>query len=381
VPAASPPLCAQSLGADYPRYTRRASNGRASVNSRSQSVGCEQADNAADMTRKKGDGKATDTRYQSPLESQRRATQEQTFAMNLTVLQRMDPTVMEICDMAGHAVVYKFDLGAQGWSKLDIEGSLFIVRRMSGYRLIVLNRSGIENYELDITAGTLVQLQGPYLMCRASQAADVIGFWFYKEDEHASISRLVQGLVNHCQNGGIPHVPPGAPAAHPSPSAPAPPGRPPLPPQASAAAAADQAGADLRGMLGIGGAGAGVAGGGHASPPLDAAAAQATNELMSMLNIGGPAAGAGGAAAATATPLPPSVQTHALAPQQAPAPQPPSPGANIMAMLGVGGGGSAGAAGGAAPAPPPPGGAMGLSLAQHPPPPRVCDTMVHLTCI
>jgi hypothetical protein len=277
------------------------------------------------MPRKKGDGNASDTRYQSPLESQRRATQEQTFAMNLTVLQRMDPTVLEICDMAGHAVVYKFDLGSQGWSKLDIEGSLFIVRRMSGYRLIVLNRSGIENYEQDITAGTLVQLQGPYLMCRASQAADVIGFWFYKEDEHASISRLVQDLVQQCQNGEAPQAA-GAPRAMAAANTP---GRPPLPPPASSAVAADQAGADLRGMLGIGGAGGG---GGGASPPLDAAA-QATNDLMSMLNIG-VAATANGAGVPPA--LPPAL------PPQAPAPQPPSPGANIMAMLGVGGGGGGG---------------------------------------
>ena len=66
------------------------------------------------MTRKKGDSKAGDskagdTRYQSPLETQRRATQAATFAMNLTVLQRMDPTVVEICDMSGHAVVYRLD--------------------------------------------------------------------------------------------------------------------------------------------------------------------------------------------------------------------------------------------------------------------------------
>jgi hypothetical protein len=63
---------------------------------------------------------------------------------------------MEICDMAGHAVVYKFDLATRGWAKMDVEGSLFVVRRMSGYRLIVLNRSGIENYEQDITGDMLV---------------------------------------------------------------------------------------------------------------------------------------------------------------------------------------------------------------------------------
>ena len=61
--------------------------------------------------------------------------------MNLTVLQRMDPTVLEVCDMAGHAVVYRFDLRTQGWSKLDIEGSLFLVRRLGIYFITLLSTS------------------------------------------------------------------------------------------------------------------------------------------------------------------------------------------------------------------------------------------------
>jgi hypothetical protein len=37
---------------------------------------------------------------QSPLESQRRATQMQTLSMNLTVLQRMDPSVVSLAQPA-----------------------------------------------------------------------------------------------------------------------------------------------------------------------------------------------------------------------------------------------------------------------------------------
>jgi hypothetical protein len=53
----------------------------------------------------------------------------------------MDPTVLEVCDMAGHAVVYRFDLRTQGWSKLDIEGSLFLVRRLGIYFTTLLSTS------------------------------------------------------------------------------------------------------------------------------------------------------------------------------------------------------------------------------------------------
>ena len=300
------------------------------------------------MTRKKGDckagdSKAGDTRYQSPLETQRRATQAATFAMNLTVLQRMDPTVVEICDMSGHAVVYRLDLKTQVWAKLDIEGSLFVVRRMAGFRVIVLNRSGIENFEQDITATTLIELQGPYIMCRASPAADVIGLWFYKEEEHASISALILQLVDICKQGGAgQHA--GAPPAPTVPLA----HRPPLPPQAASAQAGadlkdmlgiggagharaglddrqgvaqEQAGADIRGMLGIGTSGGGGQGERGAIDP----AAQASSHLMSMLNIGMDAGGQGrgGGGAAVQKDFPPKT---------APA---PSASADIMAMLGL----------------------------------------------
>jgi mRNA-decapping enzyme 1B len=75
-------------------------------------------------------------------------------------------------------VVYRFD-PVQQWQKLGIEGSMFVVRRsaLPLYRCIVLNRSGINNYEQDLAADTQLEMNEPYLICRGAGAPDIFGLW------------------------------------------------------------------------------------------------------------------------------------------------------------------------------------------------------------
>ncbi|EKX47043.1 hypothetical protein GUITHDRAFT_152140 [Guillardia theta CCMP2712] len=113
-------------------------------------------------------------RTESPLDAQRRATEEQRTAMNLTVLQRMDPEVMEVLEMSRHVVLYAFDCAGQSWSKLDVEGSMFVVRKRRAFSCIILNRSGLENFVQDIGTYTMVQIEGPYLMCTNSTNNQVV---------------------------------------------------------------------------------------------------------------------------------------------------------------------------------------------------------------
>ena len=113
-------------------------------------------------------------RTESPLDAQRRATEEQRTAMNLTVLQRIDPEVMEVLEMSRHVVLYAFDCAGQSWSKLDVEGSMFVVRKRRTFSCIILNRSGLENFVQDIGTHTMVQIEGPYLMCTNSTNNQVV---------------------------------------------------------------------------------------------------------------------------------------------------------------------------------------------------------------
>jgi len=49
--------------------------------------------------------------------------------MNLAVLQRIDASIEDVLDSAGHVTLYEFKVESQAWEKKEIEGSLFVVRR------------------------------------------------------------------------------------------------------------------------------------------------------------------------------------------------------------------------------------------------------------
>lgn len=48
-------------------------------------------------------------------------------ALNLSVIQRHDPSCVHIAHTVTHTVAYEFVSG--GWQKLNVEGSLFLVQR------------------------------------------------------------------------------------------------------------------------------------------------------------------------------------------------------------------------------------------------------------
>ncbi|KAF9599561.1 hypothetical protein IFM89_039211 [Coptis chinensis] len=56
--------------------------------------------------------------------------QEATKIINLKVLQRIDPSIEEILITAGHVTFYKFNIDKNEWSRRDVEGSLFVVKRI-----------------------------------------------------------------------------------------------------------------------------------------------------------------------------------------------------------------------------------------------------------
>jgi mRNA-decapping enzyme 1B len=55
--------------------------------------------------------------------------QHSTKMLNLTVLQRMDPFIDEILFTAAHVSFYDFNIETNQWSRKDVEGSLFVVKR------------------------------------------------------------------------------------------------------------------------------------------------------------------------------------------------------------------------------------------------------------
>ena len=67
---------------------------------------------------------------------------ESTMSWNLKVLQRIDKQIVRVVGTACFVSIYDFDKDSKSWTKLDVEGTLFLVKRSSApfYRLIVLNR-------------------------------------------------------------------------------------------------------------------------------------------------------------------------------------------------------------------------------------------------
>ncbi|CAH9070795.1 unnamed protein product [Cuscuta europaea] len=120
-----------------------------------------------------------------------------TKLLNLTVLQRMDPFVEEILLTAAHVAFYEFNTVASQWSRKDVEGSLFVVKRTSQprFQFIVMNRRHADNLVEDLLGDFEFEVQTPYLLYR-NAAEEVNGIWFYYEHECEAVGNLFTRIFN-----------------------------------------------------------------------------------------------------------------------------------------------------------------------------------------
>jgi len=122
---------------------------------------------------------------------------EGTRTLNLTVLQRLDPAVEDILITAAHVTLYDFDTDVNQWSRKDVEGSLFVVKRNAQprFQFIVMNRRNTDNLVEDLLGDFEYQLQAPYIMYR-NAAQEVIGIWFYNSQECQEVANLFNRILN-----------------------------------------------------------------------------------------------------------------------------------------------------------------------------------------
>ena len=126
-------------------------------------------------------------------------TDEARKEANLRVLQRQDKSIEDILVSATHVVLYQFSTA--GWQKLDVEGSLFLVKRremMPRFRLLVLNRNSTNNYQVDITESFQMQNKDPYLIFRKPDNT-IQGMWFHNGPEREQVAALLQKVVKSLQ--------------------------------------------------------------------------------------------------------------------------------------------------------------------------------------
>ncbi|XWS59447.1 hypothetical protein CRYUN_Cryun08bG0122600 [Craigia yunnanensis] len=123
--------------------------------------------------------------------------QQSTKMLNLTVLQRIDPFIEEILITAAHVTFYAFNIDSNQWSRKDVEGSLFVVKRNTQprFQFIVMNRRNTDNLVENLLGDFEYEVQVPYFLYR-NAAQEVNGIWFYNPRECEDVANLFSRILN-----------------------------------------------------------------------------------------------------------------------------------------------------------------------------------------
>lgn len=118
--------------------------------------------------------------------------------LNLSVLQRHNPAISSILSLAPYAVVYIFSPSTRQWEKSGIEGSMFVCQLSQGdlgeerYSVFVLNRRGLNNFDIELTDGENVEITEEYVILKADETetedsggdgnnSRIYGLWIFSE--------------------------------------------------------------------------------------------------------------------------------------------------------------------------------------------------------
>ncbi|KAJ5983162.1 Dcp1-like decapping [Penicillium waksmanii] len=95
--------------------------------------------------------------------------------INLSVIRRHNPSVTAIISLAPYVVVYIFSPTTKQWEKNGVEGSLFVCQQTQGrlgeerYTAFVLNRRGLNNFDLPLTDSDNVEITEEYVILKADE--------------------------------------------------------------------------------------------------------------------------------------------------------------------------------------------------------------------
>ena len=93
--------------------------------------------------------------------------------LNISVLRRHNPSITTVLSLAPYTVVYVFSATTPQWEKSGIEGTMFVCQLSEGplgeerYGVYVLNRRGLNNFELLLTDGDNVEVTDDYVILKA----------------------------------------------------------------------------------------------------------------------------------------------------------------------------------------------------------------------
>ncbi|KAJ5146025.1 Dcp1-like decapping [Penicillium bovifimosum] len=118
----------------------------------------------------------SDIPYYSDMQEQPAPPPRSNEELNLSVIQRHKPSITSILSLAPYAVVYIFSPTTKQWEKNGVEGTLFVCQESQGdlgeerYTVFVLNRRGLNNFDLPLTDGENVEITEEYVICKAEES-------------------------------------------------------------------------------------------------------------------------------------------------------------------------------------------------------------------
>eukprot|EP00729_Bicosta_minor_P008229 gene8229-1981_t len=123
--------------------------------------------------------------------------------LTLRTLKRKDGKIEKIVTKSGHVVVYTFDGSA--WKRKDMEGPLLVFERTTAPRhgICVMNRLNNDVLLELITPDVEVQVvDGQQSFVLINFGTEMVGLWFYDEDERKRVGELLGRLQKQAKTGG-----------------------------------------------------------------------------------------------------------------------------------------------------------------------------------
>jgi len=120
----------------------------------------------------------SDAAYYSDMPQQPAPPLRSNEELNLSVIRRHKPSVNSILSLAPYAVVYIFSPTTKQWEKNGVEGTLFVCQEEQGelgedrYTAFVLNRRGLNNFDLPLTDGENVEITEEYVILKADESTE-----------------------------------------------------------------------------------------------------------------------------------------------------------------------------------------------------------------
>ena len=120
----------------------------------------------------------SDAPYYSDMQQQPAPPLRSNEELNLSVIRRHKPSVTSILSLAPYAVVYIFSPTTKQWEKNGVEGTLFVCQETQGelgeerYTAFVVNRRGLDNFDLPLTDGENVEITEEYVILKADEIAE-----------------------------------------------------------------------------------------------------------------------------------------------------------------------------------------------------------------